>query len=108
MRTLWKRAVLTAFTVAAGLVWVSQASWFEAQAAPAILYVDEIRVQGSLVSLDIGPEEIDRVEVIKGAAAETLYGAEAAGGIIQIFTKDWVAENEPDAVQQVDHDNHRQ
>jgi len=69
---------------------------FDAQEAPAILYVDEIRVQGSLVSLDIGPEEIDRVEVIKGAAAETLYGAEAAGGIIQIFTKDWVAENEPE------------
>lgn len=36
---------------------------------------------------DINPEEIDRIEVIKGAAATTLYGTEAASGVIQIFTK---------------------
>ncbi|MGH7711565.1 MAG: carboxypeptidase regulatory-like domain-containing protein, partial [Gemmatimonadaceae bacterium] len=36
---------------------------------------------------DINPNDIDRVEVIKGAAAATLYGTEAAAGVIQIFTK---------------------
>lgn len=36
---------------------------------------------------DINPEDIDRIEVIKGAAATTLYGTEAASGVIQIFTK---------------------
>ena len=36
---------------------------------------------------DINPEDVARVEVIKGAAATTLYGTEAAGGVIQIFTK---------------------
>jgi TonB-dependent SusC/RagA subfamily outer membrane receptor len=36
---------------------------------------------------DINPADIDRVEIIKGAAATTLYGAEAAAGVIQIFTK---------------------
>ncbi len=36
---------------------------------------------------DINPEDIDRIEVIKGAAAATLYGTEAAAGVIQIFTK---------------------
>lgn len=36
---------------------------------------------------DINPEEIDRIEVLKGAAAATLYGSEASGGVIQIFTK---------------------
>jgi outer membrane receptor protein involved in Fe transport len=36
---------------------------------------------------DINPEDIDRVEVIKGPAATTLYGTEAAAGVIQIFTK---------------------
>jgi TonB-linked SusC/RagA family outer membrane protein len=36
---------------------------------------------------DINPADIDRVEVIKGAAAATLYGTEAAAGVIQIFTK---------------------
>jgi TonB-dependent starch-binding outer membrane protein SusC len=36
---------------------------------------------------DINPADIDRIEVIKGAAATTLYGTEAAAGVIQIFTK---------------------
>ena len=36
---------------------------------------------------DISPADVDRVEVIKGAAASTLYGTEAAAGVIQIFTK---------------------
>ncbi|GAC1479735.1 MAG: SusC/RagA family TonB-linked outer membrane protein [Gemmatimonadaceae bacterium] len=36
---------------------------------------------------DIDPSDIERVEVIKGPAATTLYGTEAAAGVIQIFTK---------------------
>ncbi len=36
---------------------------------------------------DLDPADIERVEVIKGAAATTLYGTEAAAGVIQIFTK---------------------
>jgi outer membrane receptor protein involved in Fe transport len=36
---------------------------------------------------DINPADVDRVEIIKGAAASTLYGTEAAAGVIQIFTK---------------------
>lgn len=36
---------------------------------------------------DLNPEDIDRVEVLKGAAAATLYGSEASNGVIQIFTK---------------------
>ena len=35
---------------------------------------------------DISPADIARVEVIKGPAATTLYGTEAAAGVIQIFT----------------------
>jgi TonB-linked SusC/RagA family outer membrane protein len=35
----------------------------------------------------INPEDIESVEVIKGPAAATLYGADAAGGVIQIITK---------------------
>ena len=37
---------------------------------------------------DLNPVNIDRVEVVKGAAATTLYGTEAAPGVIQIFTKE--------------------
>lgn len=36
---------------------------------------------------DIDPSDIERIEIIKGAAATTLYGTEAAAGVIQIFTK---------------------
>ena len=36
---------------------------------------------------DLSPDEIERVEVLKGPAASTLYGSEASGGVIQIFTK---------------------
>ncbi len=36
---------------------------------------------------DLNPDDIDRIEVIKGSAASTLYGTEAAAGVIQIFTK---------------------
>lgn len=50
---------------------------------------------------DINPNDIDRVEVIKGAAAATLYGSEAAAGVIQIFTKRG-AEGEPRFTYQTD------
>ena len=35
----------------------------------------------------INPADIDRVEILKGASAATLYGSDAANGVIQIFTK---------------------
>ena len=68
---------------------------------PAIplVYVDGIRVNGEAYQTDrrinqaasplrdINPEDIERIEVLKGAAATTLYGTEAASGVIQIFTK---------------------
>lgn len=36
---------------------------------------------------DIDLSNIERVEVIQGAAAATIYGAQGANGVIQIFTK---------------------
>lgn len=36
---------------------------------------------------DLNPNDIERVEILKGAAAATLYGSEATNGVIQIFTK---------------------
>src|SRR5207248_3400146 len=67
-----------------------------------IVYVDGVRVDrsggwGDYVGMggggnpsridDINPESIERIEVLKGAAAATLYGTEASAGVIQIFTK---------------------
>lgn len=36
---------------------------------------------------DINPDDIESIEVIKGPAAATIYGTEAANGVIQIITK---------------------
>jgi len=36
----------------------------------------------------INPEDVSRIEIIKGAAATTLYGSEASSGVIQIFTQE--------------------
>lgn len=36
---------------------------------------------------DVPPGDIERVEVLKGAAAAALYGSRANSGVIQIFTK---------------------
>ena len=35
----------------------------------------------------VNPQDIESLEVLKGPAAATLYGADAAGGVIQIITK---------------------
>jgi TonB-dependent starch-binding outer membrane protein SusC len=66
-----------------------------------IIYVDGVRIDNSrtigsdIVTAgvswsgldDINPEDIERIEVIRGASAATLYGSEASAGVIQIFTK---------------------
>ena len=68
-----------------------------------VVYVDGIRMKsGTQGGLDVGwggaqgtdaldflnPNDIESVETIKGPAASTLYGADAAGGVIQIITKE--------------------
>lgn len=68
-----------------------------------VIYVDGVRMdnlntasaigggsaQGSGVSsiADIPIDNIERVEYVNGGAATTLYGSDAANGVIQIFTK---------------------
>jgi TonB-dependent starch-binding outer membrane protein SusC len=64
-----------------------------------IIYVDGVRIfsgtaprsgmarQGTNPFNDIKPDDIERVEIVKGASATTLYGTEASSGVIQIFTK---------------------
>lgn len=69
------------------------------QGESPLVYVDGVRVDVSSAGgpdvsgqspsrlLDLVPTDIERVEVIKGAAAATLYGTEASNGVIQLFTK---------------------
>src|SRR5688500_4334403 len=47
--------------------------------------VDGVALAGNLE--DINPQDIESVEVVKGAAASSLYGARAGAGVIQITTK---------------------
>jgi TonB-linked SusC/RagA family outer membrane protein len=47
--------------------------------------VDGIIIDGSLP--DLNPLDIESVEVVKGAAAASLYGSRAGNGVIQITTK---------------------
>lgn len=73
-----------------------------ASSSTPVIIVDGVRVDnlnsnaqlgidtgGASVSAlaDIPVESIERIEYIKGGAATTLYGADAANGIIQIITK---------------------
>jgi len=36
---------------------------------------------------DLNPDDVESIEVVKGPAAATLYGADASAGVIQILTK---------------------
>ena len=51
-----------------------------------LILVDGLQVSGvDLNSLDLN--NIERVEVVQGAASSAIYGAQGANGVIQIFTK---------------------
>jgi len=51
-----------------------------------LIMVDGVQMQStSLSSLDLS--NVDRIEVVQGASAATIYGAQGANGVIQIFTK---------------------
>jgi TonB-dependent starch-binding outer membrane protein SusC len=64
-----------------------------------VIYVDGVRIFSGSTPIagmarqntnpfnDIKPEDIERVEIVKGASATTLYGTEASSGVIQIFTR---------------------
>ena len=88
------------------------------QSNEPIIFVDGVRINsgggfgigtgggGSPSRIDdIDPSTIERVEVLKGAAAATLYGTEASNGVIQFFTKSgssssprWTMQLQQDAV----------
>jgi TonB-linked SusC/RagA family outer membrane protein len=56
--------------------------------------LDGVPLQGGLP--DINPNDIENVEVVKGAAAASLYGARAGAGVINITTK--TGKNAPSGV----------
>ncbi|MGD2123833.1 MAG: TonB-dependent receptor [Gemmatimonadota bacterium] len=64
-----------------------------------VVYVDGVRVDNDMATAggtggeqssalaDLLTSDIERIEVTRGGAASTLYGSDAATGVIQIFTK---------------------
>ncbi len=63
-----------------------------------LVFIDGVRtIEGQIASgqsgqvydrlNDLNPDEIESIEVVKGPAAATLYGADASAGVIQIITK---------------------
>jgi TonB-linked SusC/RagA family outer membrane protein len=64
-----------------------------------LVFIDGVRMQsgqrtfvalgGQTISAlnDLNPNDIESIEVVKGPAAATLYGADASAGVIQIITK---------------------
>jgi TonB-linked SusC/RagA family outer membrane protein len=67
-----------------------------------LIYVDGVRVDNSQSTgvqnqsfgaatttrwNDFSPDDIESIEIVKGPAATTLYGTQAANGVIQIITK---------------------
>src|SRR6266571_1269111 len=57
-----------------------------ATAAPGPLIILDGTITRQTLA-DINSEDIERVEIVKGAAASSLYGSDAANGVVQIFTK---------------------
>lgn len=57
--------------------------------AEPIIYIDGVRVDGDRDAAlqQLNPDQIDRIEVLKGDAAKELYGSEARNGVIEIVTK---------------------
>ncbi|HEY9196883.1 MAG TPA: carboxypeptidase-like regulatory domain-containing protein, partial [Mucilaginibacter sp.] len=53
--------------------------------SPMIL-VDGVESKVTDISL-LDPATVDHIEVVQGAAASTIYGAQGANGVIQVFTK---------------------
>lgn len=69
-----------------------------------IFIIDGVRVEGTTGSMsvgvggttparinDINPEEIESIEIVRGPSAATLYGTDAANGVVVIRTKRGVA-----------------
>jgi outer membrane receptor protein involved in Fe transport len=64
-----------------------------------LIYIDGVRVFNGHTPTNVGgrqfmsplndipAEDIDHIEIVKGPSATTLYGTEASGGVLQIFTK---------------------
>jgi len=100
-RAAGMRVTFTDATIGSGAAIRLRGNVSMEQSNQPLIYVDGVRQAGDSYRgggasgntkeasplADINPNDVERVEIIKGAAAATLYGSEAAAGVIQIFTR---------------------
>lgn len=65
---------------------VRGASSITATASSMKIFIDGVDVAAAIYS-QIDPTSIERIEVVRGPQAAAIYGSEAIGGVIQVFTK---------------------
>jgi len=54
---------------------------------PIKTYVDGVELANPLYLTQIDPRSIERIEILSGPQASTIYGSNAINGVMQIFTK---------------------
>lgn len=84
--TILARGVISAFTNSTPIVYVDGIRVDNLNTAAALGGGSSSGAATSSLA-DIPTENIERIEYINGGAATTLYGADAANGVIQIFTR---------------------
>ncbi len=88
--TVRSRGIVSAFINSTPIVYVDGVRVDNLNTAATVgLVTSGNRHQGAATSAlaDIPTENIERIEFINGGAATTLYGSDAANGVIQIITK---------------------
>ena len=53
-----------------------------------LIFIDGVEVESASVLSSVNPDNIERIEVIKGTAAADRFGDQGEAGVIQIFTKE--------------------
>ncbi len=78
-----------------------QDSYEARRAKRPLVFVDGEVLEGGDIS-ELVPDDIERIEIVKGAAARELYGERGANGVVQVFTKDGKREIVEGALQSVE------
>ena len=88
--------------VVRGTLRLRQKSEDDGEAAPGepLIVVDGVIQNRGRLS-DINPENIERIEVVKGEAARTHYGERGENGVVQIYTKGFEEIEVPVVLQEV-------
>jgi len=60
---------------------------FDAFTNPIKIYVDGVELANARYLTQLDPKNIERVEILTGPQASTIYGSNAINGVMQVFTK---------------------